>query len=44
MVALLLAGLTAVVMALTTRRGLRGLVTVPMGPALVVGSMLALWL
>lgn len=43
-VALLLAGLTAVVMALTTRRGLRGLVTVPMGPALVVGSMLALWL
>lgn len=46
--ALLLAGLTAVAMALTnrrgTRRGLRRLVTVPMGPAMIAGSVLALWL
>jgi leader peptidase (prepilin peptidase)/N-methyltransferase len=46
--ALLFAGLTAVAMALTnrrgTRRGLRRLVTVPMGPAMIAGSVLALWL
>ena len=46
--ALLLAGLTAVAMALTTRRGtgrgLRRAVTVPMGPAMIAGSVLALWL
>ncbi|MGS0688874.1 prepilin peptidase, partial [Nakamurella sp. GG22] len=42
--AFLLAGLTAVVLSLTSRAGLRRLVTVPMGPAMVAGSLLALWL
>lgn len=41
---LLLAGLTAVAMALTGGGGVRRLVTVPMGPAMIVGSVLALWL
>ena len=41
---LLLGALTAVISALTGRRGLRGSVTVPMGPAMIAGSLLALWL
>ena len=41
---LLLAALTAVVLSLTRRGGWRRRVTVPMGPAMVAGSVLALWL
>ena len=41
---LLLGALTAVIAALTGRQGLRGSVTVPMGPAMIAGSLLALWL
>ncbi len=40
----LLAALTAVTMAVRSRRGLRRTVTVPMGPALIAGAVLALWL
>ena len=40
----LLGALTALVAALTTGRGLHGSVTVPMGPAMIAGSLLALWL
>ncbi|GGM10009.1 prepilin peptidase [Nakamurella endophytica] len=40
----LLAALTAVTMAARSRRGLRRTVTVPMGPALLAGAVLALWL
>lgn len=41
---MLLAGLTAVVLMLITRGGPRRLVTMPMGPAMVAGAVLALWL
>jgi hypothetical protein len=41
---LLLGALTAVIAALTGRQGLRGSVTVPMGPAMIAGSLLELWL
>lgn len=41
---MLLAGLSAAVLMLTTRGGPRRLVTVPMGPAMLAGAVLALWL
>ena len=41
---LLLGSLTAVAAALTGPQVLRGSVTVPMGPAMIAGSLLALWL
>ncbi len=40
----LLAGLTAVLLRVSGRTGSSGLVTVPMGPSLIVGALLALWL
>jgi leader peptidase (prepilin peptidase)/N-methyltransferase len=44
MLTLLLGALTAIITALIRRQGLRGSVTVPMGPAMIAGSLLALWL
>jgi hypothetical protein len=41
----LLAGLTAVLLRVSGRAGSTGRrVTVPMGPSLIVGTLLALWL
>lgn len=40
----LLAGLTAVLIRVKDRPGMAGRVRVPMGPALIAGTLLALWL
>ena len=40
---MLSAGLTAMVLAAIARAGARTLVTVPMGPAMIAGAVLALW-
>ena len=40
----LLAGLTAVLIRVKDRPGMAGRVRVPMGPALIAGILLALWL